>query len=193
MQDTAEPDRKLKHHFRLSVRELVAYLPQRGDLSDAVFGTSRQVAGIRIHQKIQKKRPEHYTPEVAVAHTVETEGYVIEIGGRIDGIYHLEGVDVLEEIKTTGRDLAAVEKSQNPHHWAQLKTYAYIHAARHNLKTIETCLTYVRLGTYEELEIRKTFDFEELSEHCNRMVSLFVAFADERRQWCQKRNQSIKQ
>jgi len=193
MQDsTGSKEISPKQHFRLSVRELVAYLPQGGDLSDSVFSSGRPVAGIHAHQKIQKKRPEYYTPEVSVAHTVETDNYVIEIGGRIDGVFHLADHDILEEIKTTTRDLAAVEKSQNPHHWAQLKMYAYIYAARHDLEEMETCLTYVQLGSYKELEIRKSFDCEELAEYFNRLVSLFVSCADERRKWGEKRDQSIK-
>jgi len=180
-----------KQRFSLSVRELVAYLPQGGDLSGAFFSSGRSVAGIHAHQILQKSRPEHYKPEVPVAHTVEIENYVIEIGGRIDGIFHFSDHDMLEEIKSTSRDLASFENSQNPGHWAQLKIYAYIYAAPKKLAQVETCLTYVQLGSNQTREIRKSFEFEALSAYFDALVLHFTTHTDDRIRWREKRNRSI--
>ncbi len=177
--------------FKISVRELVEFLFRGGDLSSTFFSSGRSVAGTRAHQHLQKSRPESYDPEVTILHTVQVRGCSIEIGGRIDGIFRFPDGDILEEIKSTTRDFVAIEKQPNPHHWAQLKIYAYMHAEAHGLKQVETCLTYVRLGSNTVMEIRREFEFEALKLFFDELVSQFVDRADARRQWQDIRDTSI--
>ena len=142
---------------------------------------------------LQKSRPASYESEVTVVHTIQIQDYTIQISGRIDGIFHEPDGDVLEEIKSTTRDLAGFEKHQNDLHWAQLKIYAYMHAADLDLENIETCLTYVQLGTNAVLEIRKEFDFAMLKLFFDELVTRFVDHADERNNWQDTRDQSIRE
>ncbi len=77
----------LKKQIRVSVGELVAFSCRSGDLelSRIVFPRSRDP--IKIHQMIQKSRPAEYAADVMVSHTVETDCFFLNIGGRIDGVY----------------------------------------------------------------------------------------------------------
>ena len=192
MEILTEPNDSHETHYRISVRDLVAYLLPTGDLSSTFFSSQRSVAGTRAHQHVQKSRNESYEPEVTVAHTLRIRDYCIQISGRIDGIFHAPDGDVLEEIKSTTRDLNGLETHQNDHHWAQLKIYAYMHAADHGLEKIETCLTYVQLGTNAVLEIRREFDFAALKQFFDELVERFVVYADERKGWQDTRDQSIR-
>ena len=177
--------------FSISVRDLVAFVLPTGDLSGGFFSSQRSVAGTRAHQHVQKSRPESYEPEVTISHLVRIREYAIQISGRIDGIFHDPGGDILEEIKSTTRDLASLETHQNELHWAQLKIYAYIHAADLGLEKIDTCLTYVQLESNATLEIRRVFDFAELKLFFEDLVERFAGQADERKEWQGTRNQSI--
>ncbi len=192
MEELIETSQSEETHFSISVRDLVAYLLPTGDLSGAFFSPQRSVAGTRAHQHVQKSRGASYEPEVSVAHTVRIRDYSIRISGRIDGIFHEPDGDVLEEIKSTTRDFAGLETLQNDLHWAQLKIYAYMHAADHGLEKIETCLTYVQLGTNAILEIRKRFDFSALKLFFDELVERFVDQADERKGWQETRDRSIR-
>ena len=183
----------METHFSISVRDLVAYVLPTGNLSGGFFSSQRSVAGTRAHQHIQKSRGESYEPEVMVSHSVCIQDYTIQISGRIDGIFHDPDGDMLEEIKSTTRDLADLEKRQNELHWAQLKIYAYIHAADCGLKKIETCLTYIQLETNTTLEIRRTFDFKSLKLFFDELVARFAGQVDERKKWQDIRNQSIRE
>ncbi len=91
-----------KQVFSVSVRELVEFVLRRGDLGgDQDFvGPSRALAGIRGHQQIQRSRPKEYQKEVPLTHDLETDGFILRIQGRIDGL--LAGAEpvLLEEIKT---------------------------------------------------------------------------------------------
>jgi DNA excision repair protein ERCC-2 len=149
-------------------------------------------AGGWIREHVQQSRPASYEPEVTVSHTARIRDYTIQISGRIDGIFHEPNKDVLEEIKSTTRDLADLKTQQNELHWAQLKIYAYIHAADLDLEKIETCLTYVQLETNAILAIRRGFDFRELKLFFEELVERFAGQADERKDWQETRNPSIR-
>ena len=83
----------MTQHLHITVRELVEHVLRSGDLEMGFSGTGRAVAGIRGHQKVQLSRPETYQKEVQLSYTLETELAVIEISGRIDGVFkHPEGV-----------------------------------------------------------------------------------------------------
>ena len=192
MESSTESNDSSVTSYSLSVRDLVAFLLPTGDLSGGFFSPQRSVAGTRAHQQVQKSRPASYEPEVTVSHTASIRNYCIQISGRIDGIFHDKGGDVLEEIKSTTRDLSSLETRQNDHHWAQLKIYAYMHAEHHGLGKIGTCLTYVQLETNAILEIRKTFDFTVLELFFNELVGRFADHADERRNWQETRDRSIR-
>jgi len=192
METTTEPEDTPVTTYSISVRDLVAYVLPTGDLSGGFFSSQRSVAGTRAHQHVQKSRPASYEPEVTVSHTARIRGYAIQISGRIDGIFHEPNNDVLEEIKSTTRDLADLKMHQNELHWAQLKIYAYIHVADLDLEKIETCLTYVQLETNAILEIRREFDFIELKQFFEELVERFAGQADERKDWQDTRDHSIR-
>ncbi|MCG6909574.1 MAG: ATP-dependent DNA helicase [Deltaproteobacteria bacterium] len=191
MEILAEPNTSPERHFSVSVRFLVETFVRGQDLSGTFAASDRAVAGTRAHQRIQDMRPASYQREVAIAHTAEVRGRTIEISGRIDGILHQENGDVLEEIKSTARDLAVHQERQNPRHWAQLKVYAYMHAVRHNLSRVATCLTYVRLGSDAVIEIRRDFEFDELASFFDALLSLFLDRVDADSAWRSLRGQSI--
>jgi len=90
-----------------------------GDLELEFMVSTRSTEGIRVHQKLQRERPDNYVPEVAVSHRVETDRFILDIGGRIDGVYRdpedpESGRAILEEIKSTSRDLKAIGETGNP-------------------------------------------------------------------------------
>ena len=103
--------------IKTSVRDLVGFALRRGDLGAGGFAsTSRLVAGTRGHQQVQRARPPGYQMEVPISHTVEAEGLALEISGRIDGLLVDEHRVLVEEIKTTHRDLDPATPD-NPAHW----------------------------------------------------------------------------
>ena len=127
----------MKITLKIAVRDLVAHVLRAGDLAFEFLSAARPVEAIRIHQKIQQSRPDNYQPEVAVSHPIDTELFTLTIGGRIDGVYQAADPVVIEEIKTTPLSLDHYEHHENPIHWGQVKSYAYIYATDHNLDEID--------------------------------------------------------
>ena len=155
------------------------------------FGSIRPVEAIRAHQKIQKSRPKEYSSEITVSHTLETDKFLLDVNGRIDGVFEYPGRVIIDEIKTTTRELDFYEHNDNIFHWGQVKSYAYIYAAKHNLEVIETQLTYYNIETKESREIRRSFSIEELGDFFNSLVSAYLAWADTLAEWNLLRDKSI--
>ena len=162
-----------------------------GDLESSFAGPARQLEGIRAHVRVQKLRPKEYSKEVTIFHTEKTKDVELEIQGRIDGVFSYPDKVIVDEIKTTLKELSFFDKNENLRHWAQVKVYSYFYALEQNLDTIFAQLTYYHIGTNEIKEIVKAFDIAELKGFFAFLVSDFLKWngAVSRRE--KQRNNSI--
>ena len=177
--------------IKTSVRDLVGFALRRGDLGAAGFAsTSRLVAGTRGHQQVQRARPPGYQMEVPISHTVETEGLALEISGRIDGLLVDEDRVLVEEIKTTHRDLDPATPD-NPAHWGQARVYAYMLALQDDLDQVDIQLTYLHLDSGATWEDRRTFGLDELAAFFADIVARYLHWARIYHNWRHERDQSI--
>jgi DNA excision repair protein ERCC-2 len=156
------------------------------------LGSSRPVEAIRAHQRIQNSRPVTYQPEVSISHQVETDRFRLIIGGRIDGVYTEPDRTLIEEIKTTTRNPDYFEKNEQPVHWGQIKTYAYIYASARGLDEISTQLIYYQIDTADVREIKRTFRISELEIYFNDLVTRYLEWAATIIDWSGRRDESIK-
>lgn len=180
-----------KLRFRVSVGYLVNFMLRSGDLDLTTFSASSTLDAIRAHQIIQKARPPTYRSEVPIALTVETDLFILEIHGRMDGIYeNPEGV-AIEEIKTTKKDLSDVAKAENRVHWGQLKCYAFMFSELNNLELIDTQLTYYHLETRKRKEIQRTFYHDQLKDEFDQLIGQYLKWIIRQYEWIQNRNASI--
>ena len=182
----------MKKSLNIAVRDIVAHVLRSGDLTFEFLSSTRPADAIRIHQKIQQSRPENYSPEVAVAHQIETDQFSLTIGGRIDGVYNEPNRVLIEEIKTTARNLAYYEDNQNPIHWGQVKCYAFIYANKHNLDEIGTQLTYYHVETGETRQFEQLYTLAELETFFNDLVDGYLDWAHLLVDWEHLRDASIR-
>ena len=175
----------------VAVRTLVDFVLKSGDLAFAFRGTRRALEGLRAHQKIQSGRPAGYTPEIPVRHRLETKRIVLAIDGRIDGVFQ-DGADtVIDEIKSTRRELKALRDEPDARHWGQAKLYAWMYAAEQGLERIDVQLTYYHLETGRTLEIRQRFAFATLAAFAEALVTEFLAWAEGLDEWRRRRDRAI--
>lgn len=168
----------MKLRQRIAVRTLVETVLRSGDLDMVFMRAARPLEGIRIHQKIQQSRPAGYEAEVSVSHEVGTEKIDLTIGGRIDGVYTGADGTIVEEIKSTTRDPATLEASDNPVHWGQVKVYAFFYALAKDLETITTRLTYCHVDSGEIVEKQEHFRREELAAFFDDLLNRYMAWAE---------------
>ena len=176
----------------IGVRELVEFVLRSGDLKVEFAGASRAADAIRIHQKIQFSRPAGYAPEVSISRSVETPGFALAIGGRIDGVFEDLAVPVIDEIKTTRRSLEECLREENPLHWGQAKLYAFLYAEERGLAEIGVQLTYARLDTGATRETRRHFPVAELQRFFEDVVGRYLEWAAVINAWRRRRDGSIR-
>ena len=181
----------MKPVVAVAVRTLLDFVLKSGDLELTFKGTHQALEGLRAHQRIQQSRPAGYRPEMPVGHALETDRLVLEISGRIDGIFHDSGATVIDEIKSTRRDLETFRDEPNALHWGQAKLYAWMYAADHALGQIDVQLTYCHLETGRTLEIRQRFDFEALAAFAEALLAEFLTWAEGLDDWRRRRDRSI--
>ena len=182
----------MKRHVHIPVRDLVSYCLRSGDLVQEFMSGIRAIDGIRSHQEIQKSRPPEYQAEVLISHQVETGDFIVDIGGRIDGVYRFPDATIIDEIKSTTKNLDLIEKEQNPIHWGQVKVYAYFYALQQDLTAIDAQLTYYHLDSGETREFRQSFSFMELEAFFNGLLADYLEWASMLDQWLKERDESIR-
>ncbi len=183
----------MKKKIQISIRSLVEQIIRSGDLTVEFTRPERASEGIRAQRTVQAERPEEYIREVPVAYQVETNRVILELAGRIDGIYQYPDRVIIEEIKSTEADLSDLEKGQNPAHWAQVKCYAYFYAQKNCLAKIETQLTYYHMRTGEIREYRLALTLEELKEFFDELISGYLEWVEKTAEWEEIRNGSIQE
>jgi DNA excision repair protein ERCC-2 len=156
----------VKISLNIAVRQLVEHTLRSGDLNFEFLGPGRSIEAIRAHQKIQKSRPEHYQAEVPVSYQLETDQFTLTVGGRVDGIYGPSGLDktdrvIIDEIKTTTRELSYYDQNENPLHWGQAKSYGYLYALENSLDDIDIQLTYHQIDTAETRQFKRRYSTKE--------------------------------
>jgi DNA excision repair protein ERCC-2 len=183
--------RTKKQQLGISVRELVAYALRTGDLDTTQFGSINPADAIAAHHMVQNSRPPGYTREVPIRYTVETDDFVLEVSGRIDGLYTQTDRVIVDEIKTTNEDLTIVSQLEDPYHWGQVKIYAYMYARENDLARIDAQLTYFHMKRRVQQQVRQSFDREELTAFFDDLVKTYLEWAGMIARWRDVRDTSI--
>jgi DNA excision repair protein ERCC-2 len=174
---------RVKQRHQIAVRTLVEHVLRAGDL-DVRFGAAgRPLEGIRAHQRIQRRRPEGYRAEMPVSIEVDTADLILAVGGRIDGVLEAGDGVIVEEIKSTTRDLAAIAGAPDACHWGQVKVYAYLLAVARNLGRVTVRLTYCHLDSGDTLELDEQLSLAELKAFFEDLIARYVRWATMMTRW----------
>jgi len=182
----------------VSVRGLIAFVLQTGDIDSGFVGSSRLAEGIWHHQAIQRTNKflsspvNRYTAEVAVSHAVTKGGIRLEIGGRIDGVFESGGGITIQEIKSTSEPLEDLSEESHPLHWAQAKCYAFMYGRERGVKEVSVQLVYSHLDSRRTRTFEKTFHLKDLKDFFEHLVAEYIAWAKVLKQWSRTRDASLK-
>lgn len=177
-----------------SVRNLVEFCLKQGDIDNRFSGSGRALEGTKAHQKLQEdngKIYENYQKEVYLTHEFEMKKSVINIEGRADGIINEDDKIIIEEIKSTYKNFAYIDDS-NEVHWAQAKVYALIYGEHNKIDTLHIRLSYVQLETDEVKSFEREFTLNELKEFTLKLLEEYERFSILIYKKMSNRNESIK-
>ena len=203
MDKIMEPDMQELH---ISVRNLVEFILRGGDIDNR---SSRMVQeamleGGKIHRKIQKSMGSSYTAEVPLKIERIEESYILVVEGRADGIAFGEfaadepaeqmgePIWYIDEIKGVYRNLASMQQAVYVHK-AQAMCYAYIYALQNHLDRIGVQMTYCNLDTEDIRYFREIWEWEDLYDWFEHLITEYKKWADWQIAWRKTRQESIAQ
>ncbi|MBR1909249.1 MAG: ATP-dependent DNA helicase, partial [Lachnospiraceae bacterium] len=102
----------------------------------------------------------------------------------------LKGLVVIDEIKTTYRDLEKIKAPENVH-LAQAKCYAYIVAAFAHLPAVGVRMTYCNTETKEIRYFDSVYSADEITAWFKTLMKAYIRWADFETGWKKIRNMSI--
>lgn len=162
---------------KLSVRDLVEFIYQSGDLISQSSSMERANLGSRIHRELQGNATGDYTSEVFLKNTTQIDDICFEVEGRADGILK-EGEHItIEEIKTTAIPYDDINDTHYVH-FAQAYCYGYFYMMEHDIKEVHIRLTYFQIETKQIKTFLQHKTQEELESFYLDTLTQYKKWAD---------------
>ena len=183
----------------ISVTELASFVHKRGDIDERSeeMTTSREgIASQKAYQNRIERQHKDYEKEIKVSREYKTKSASIKVSGRIDGLLKTEELTgkrlVVEEIKTTRKDVSDLPLCDRSVHQAQVKLYASMLDCVDEYKSIATRLTYINPDSGSHTSEDEECDVADLELYFDETVGSYLtwlATVDDR---LQKRNNLAK-
>ncbi|MDO5689565.1 MAG: ATP-dependent DNA helicase [Tissierellia bacterium] len=181
----------MENIIRISVRNLIEFTMRSGDIDTGFVSPARAMEGIRAHQKLQSEYGEGYSPEYLLRNETLLGSMLFVVEGRADGVIKEEGSIVIDEIKSTSRELDSIEEEHNPMHWAQVYCYAYFYGVSHGMQVIQVQLSYYNVDEDRVKRFRRTKYTGELWEFYEGLLAMYLEFSKKRLAWRRLRDESL--
>lgn len=150
--------------IKIAVKDLAFFACQSGDLTNEFFSNRDLENGTKAHRYLQNKYNSDSQKEVYIKKEINFEQQSILLHGFIDGVLKEQDTIVLEEIKSTLKELDEIEDTERPEYLAQLKIYGYLYALIYDIQPIHLRLTYVSIVDYQTKAFDYLFKLDELEE-----------------------------
>jgi len=173
--------------MKVAVRSLCEFAAREGSLEHRYTPSPSADEGIKGHQTLQARRPEHYQPE----YLLEGEYLGIQLRGRADGYLSDSAKPTLEEIKTHRGDLARIGPGQRQLHLAQLKVYGALLCQRDNLARVWLRLVYYDIAQDHETPLDEVWDREALDAYVTTLCSRYRDWHQQEAGHRQQRDQAL--
>lgn len=173
--------------IKVSVRDIVEFVYKEGDISSIYQGgASLKILeeGTRLHKNYQQSQTEFfdnsniiYKKEVSVKELIEYENIQFEISGRADSVILYDDKIIIEEIKTTSRNLDTLSFDINKAYMAQAMLYGYFLGK--NVKDefdIEVKMTYIKRFDESVKSYSKNFTKLELLDFFMDTIAKYYKF-----------------
>lgn len=141
--------------YNINVRRLVEFILRHGDITpgEGAENSERAQLGAQIHRRLQKqfkKADPSYMAEQAVFYEYFGDGIAFTVSGRADGVLVRDGVLQVDEIKTTDREVQAIQEPELLH-LAQGRCYGAVLAGQlSDIEMIEIRVLYCNIETMEQ-------------------------------------------
>ena len=164
-------------NVKLSVRELVEFVYKGGDLNIKSISADRAMEGIKAHKLLQSGMGENYQKEFFMRHEFEFNDIMFSVEGRADGVIIDGNLVIIDEIKSTYKNLEQINEDYNIAHIAQAKCYAYIYSLQNGIDDINVQLRYFNIDTQNVKTLSYRFTIEELESFFYDLINNYLDWA----------------
>lgn len=150
--------------IKIGIKDLAIFACQSGDLTNEFFSNRDLENGTKAHRYLQSKYQEGSQKEVYIKTAITYYQQKLILHGFIDGVISDRGNIIIEEIKSTLKDLDEVSLLDRPEYFAQAKIYGYLYALEHSMDPITLRLTYISAVDYNTRSFDSVLSLDELEE-----------------------------
>ena len=161
---------------KIAVRELAYFICQSGSLTKEFFSNSDILRGQKAHDYLQNKYNLESKKEFYIKQDINYLSNNYQLHGFIDGLLYIDGEIIIEEIKSTTKELDEIDIDYHKEHLAQLKIYGYLYALQNNLDIIHLRLTYISVIDYETKSFDSYEKIEDLEEFSLNVLEEYIKF-----------------
>ena len=149
---------------KIGVRDLAYFIHQSGDLTTEFFSNHDMLLGSRAHDYLQSQYGPNDKAEYYIKREISYLGKTYILDGYIDGILNEDEKIIIEEIKSTTKELDEITIDYHREHLAQAKIYAYLYALENNMDVINIRLTYISVVDYDLKSFDMIAKFDDLED-----------------------------
>ncbi len=172
-------------NYAVAITDLVSLLYRSGDLTSDTFQNVKMPEGTKAHQIHQSQYLERDQKEVFLSGLWTHGDSNVVVSGRLDGLLFRNNAWVIEEIKSTRKNIYDPFFEPKKEHEAQLKLYAYLYMVVHNKEDIKGRLTYVQIHDGTTRSFDEDFDLVVLKPFFEASIEGYLkwmAFIENHRQ-----------
>ncbi len=177
--------------IKIGIKELAIFACQTGNLTNEFFSNRDLENGTIIHRMIQKNYNDESQKEVYIKKQITYYQDEITLHGFIDGVLKIDDEIIIEEIKSTLKELDELDPFERMEYIAQLKIYGYLYALEHEMEQIHLRLTFVSTIDYET----KCFDYvikvDDLEEFVFECLEKYMAWYQMKEEALEEKTQTI--
>lgn len=162
--------------IKISVRNLIEFVMRSGDIDNTFKNTNSLMEGIKAHKYVQSGYNGKFETEKKLDDVSLIEKIEFHVSGRLDGLIFEKDTVVIDEIKSTSRDLSTIN-CDNKLHWAQAMCYGYFYSKSEKLEKITLSLTYINIETKQTKIFRREVGFEDLKEFYLLLLRKYIKFS----------------
>ena len=161
---------------KIGVRDLAYFIHQSGDLTTEFFSNHDMLLGSRAHDYLQSQYGPNDKAEYYIKREISYLGNNYILDGYIDGVLNEDENIIIEEIKSTTKELDEITVDYHKEHLAQAKIYAYLYALENNMDVINIRLTYVSVVDYDLKSFDMVAKFDDLEDFTLNTLEQYIVW-----------------
>ena len=177
---------------KIGVRDLAYFIHQSGDLTTEFFSNHDMLVGSRAHDFLQSQYSSLDKAEYYIKREISYLGKTYILDGYIDGVLNEDETIIIEEIKSTTKELDEITIEYHKEHLAQAKIYAYLYALENNMDVINIRLTYISVIDYDVKSFDMIAKFDELEDFTLSTLEAYISWLNMLDSSKNDRNETLK-